>query len=136
MADLDPEHLVLVTPKTLQSGILQVANSLRVWTATLPFPGWISIPGESHREEVSYPTVNLFAYTHPKYKKTTIYFDPTFYRPSNDRGFEDLKIKLLSTYHANGSCMTYQGSRLKMDTATSPLPTPKIDQEKQDTAQI
>jgi hypothetical protein len=77
MANLDPEHLV--TPTTLQSGILAVANSLKDWTATLHFLGWISIPGESHREEVSYPTVDLIAYTHPKYyKKTKVYFDPTF----------------------------------------------------------
>jgi hypothetical protein len=126
MADFDSEQPV-VTPTTLQSGILAIADSLKVWTAILPFPGWISNEGDSSRQDVLFPIVDLFAYTDPKYKKFKIYFDPTFYLPSNDRGFEDLKIKLLSTCHTNGSCMTYRGGRVKMsatvDTATS-LPTP------------
>jgi hypothetical protein len=91
MADFDREQPV-VTPITLQSGIIAVADSLKVWTATLPFPGWISAEGDSSRQDVSFLIVDLFAYTYPKYKKYKIYFDPIFYLPSNDRGFEDLKI--------------------------------------------
>jgi hypothetical protein len=91
MANFDREQPV-VTPGTLQSGIIAVDGSLQVWTATIPFPGWVSSEGHSSRQDVLFPIVDLFAYTDPKYKKFKIYFDPTFYLSSNDRGFEDLKI--------------------------------------------
>jgi hypothetical protein len=110
MADFNqfnPEQLG-VTPTALQNGILAAADdSLKVWKATLPFPGWLWTPESPPMPEVSYPIVDLFAYTDHKFKKSKIYLQAP-------RGFEDLKTKLLSTCHANGSRMTYRGGRVKM----------------------
>jgi hypothetical protein len=71
---------------------------LKVWTATLPFPGWIWTPNTPSRAPVSYPTIDLFAYVNPKYKGQKIYLDPKLYPPSSDKGFLDLKKDLDKRY--------------------------------------
>jgi hypothetical protein len=91
----DPNIDVLVDPTSLQTSIQSVANSLQVWTATLPFPGWIWTPDTLSRAPGSYPTIDIFAYVDPKYKGHKIYLDPELYPPSSDKGFTDLKKTLV-----------------------------------------
>jgi hypothetical protein len=107
----DPNIDVLVDPTSLQTSIQSVADSLKVWTATLPFPGWIWTPDTPSRAPVSYPTIDLFAYVDPKYKGHKIYMDPGLYPPSSDKGFSDLKKDLGSTSLTHGSRITYRGGR-------------------------
>jgi hypothetical protein len=47
MADRNPD--VLVDPTSLQTSIQSVADSLKVWTAMLPFPGWLWTPNTPSR---------------------------------------------------------------------------------------
>jgi hypothetical protein len=107
MADRNPD--VLVNPTSLQASIQSVADSLKVWTATLPFPGWLWTPNSPSRTPVSYPTIDLFAYIDPKYKGQKIYLDPKLYPPSSDKGFTDLKKDLGSTNLTHGHHITYHG---------------------------
>jgi hypothetical protein len=123
MADLNLD--LQVDPTSLQTSIQSVANSLKVWNATLPFPGWHWTPNTPSRAPVSYPTIDLFPFTDPVYLGHKIYLDPKLYPPSSDKGFSDLKKDLGSTSLVHGSRITYRGGR-KATTPADFSPTPPL----------